>query len=352
MKITLTNSPKQKPTGTLGFCRYYTDHMFTMEYDTEHGWHNDQIVPYGNLSLSPATTALHYGQTVFEGLKAFRNKDGEVNIFRPYDNFKRLNDSCDRICIPRFDIDKVMEGLKTLLKIEESWIPTEKGTSLYIRPAIIGVDPFLGVKASDTYLFFIILSPSGSYYAHGLKPVSIYVEDFFSRSAHIGGTGAAKFGGNYGASLKASYDAKKKGYDQVLWLDSNEHKYIEEVGAMNMFFVIDNVVITPSLNGSILPGITRNSLINLSKKLGYKVEERNVSIDEVLQAAKEGRLNEAFGSGTAAVVSPVGKITFKDETYILNNGEIGKISQQLYNELTGIQNGNLPDENGWIVGIK
>jgi len=346
--ITKTTTPKEKPTGPLGFCRYYTDHMFMMNYSSEKGWYNPRIEPYAPISLSPATTVLHYGQSIFEGMKCYKAQDGSVRFFRPTDNFKRMNDSADRICMPHLDIDMAMEGLKALVKLEESWIPTEKGTSLYIRPTLIGTDPYLGVKASDTYLFYIILSPVASYYAKGLNPVNIYVEDFYSRTASIGGTGAAKFGGNYGASLKASYEAKKKGFDQVLWLDGAERKYIEEVGAMNICFLINGKIITPSLGGSILPGITRNSIITLARDLGYEVEERRITIDELVEAAKNGTLQEMFGTGTAAVVSPVGMFSFKGEEFKVGDGGIGAVSQKLYDTLVGIQNGILEDKHNWV----
>ena len=349
INVTLTKTPKEKPTGTLGFCKYYTDHMFLMNYSTEKGWYNPRIEPYGPIALSPATTVFHYGQAIFEGMKCYRGHDGKIRFFRPMDNFKRMNDSADRICMPHLDMDMAMEGLKELVKIDQSWIPTEKGTSLYIRPTLIGTDPYLGVKASDTYLFFIILSPVGSYYAKGLNPVSIYVEDVYSRTAcGVGGTGAAKFGGNYGSSLKASYEAKHKGFDQVLWLDSNEKKYIEEVGAMNICFVIDGKIVTPDLDGSILPGITRNSIVNLARALGYTVEERKISVDELVEAAENKKLQEMFGTGTAAVVSPVGKFSYKGKEYVIGDGGIGKITQNLYDRLTSIQNGLEPDIKNWV----
>ncbi|MEG1923499.1 MAG: branched-chain amino acid aminotransferase [Clostridia bacterium] len=352
MKITLTNAPKAKPTGALGFCRYYTDHMFLMNYSSEKGWYDARIEPYGPISLAPSTTVFHYGQAIFEGMKCYSGKDGEIRFFRPQDNFKRLNDSADRICMPHIDIDMAMEGMKTLVDIDRSWIPNEKGTSLYMRPTLIGTDPYLGVKASDTYLFFIILSPVGSYYARGLNPVNIYVEDYYSRTAVNGGTGAAKFGGNYGASLKASDEAKHKGFDQVLWLDSNERKYIEEVGSMNICFVIDGKVVTPNLDGSILPGITRHSIVTLARKLGYVVDERKISIDEIVECAKNGKLTEMFGTGTAAVVSPVGMFSYKGVEFKVGDGGIGKVTNILYNKLLGIQNGSEIDTENWIYVMK
>lgn len=351
IKIVRTTQPKQKPSRPLGFCRYYTDHMFLMEYSPDKGWTGDRIVPYGPISLPPSTTVFHYGQSIFEGMKCYLDDKGEVRFFRPRDNFKRLNKSADRICMPNIDIDRAIEGMKKLVETDRDWIPDGSGESLYLRPTMIGTDPYLGVKASDTYLFFIIASPVGSYYANDLKPVKIWVEDVYSRTAAIGGTGAAKFGGNYGASLLASNEAKKKGYDQVLWLDSTERKYIEEVGAMNICFVIDGTIVTPDLHGSILPGITRDSIITLARQLGYNVEERRISIDEVESAARNGKLTEIFGTGTAAVVSPVGEFTYKGETFVIGDGNIGKITADLYDKLTGIQFGRLSDNNNWIMPL-
>ncbi len=348
ISVTKTATPKEKPTGPLGFCKYYTDHMFLMNYSTEKGWYNPRIEPYAPIALSPATTVFHYGQAIFEGMKCYKGQNGEIRFFRPFDNFKRMDNSADRICMPRLDVETAMEGLKQLVKLDESWIPTEKGTSLYIRPTMIGTDPYLGVKASDTYLFYIILSPVGSYYSKGLNPVNIYVEDFYSRTAPVGGTGAAKFGGNYGCSLKASYEAKKKGYDQVLWLDGAQRKYIEEVGSMNICFVIGGKVVTPELDGSILPGITRNSIVNLARTLGYEVEERMITIDELVEAAKNGQLTEMFGTGTAAVVSPVGMFSYKGHEYKVGDGGIGKTTQKLYDTLVGIQNGLIEDTHNWV----
>ncbi len=352
MKFIKAETLKAKPDPkTLVFGRTFTDYMFKMDYNPENGWHNSRIEPFAPLTMSPASTVFHYAQEIFEGMKAFLNADGEICLFRPEENFKRMNESCDRLCIPRFDIELAMEGLKELVKVEKDWIPTEEGTSLYIRPTIIATDAFLGVSTSKTYLFFIILSPVGSYYAGGLKPVKIYVEDFYVRAA-VGGTGAIKCGGNYAASLIAGEKAHKEGFSQVLWLDAREKKYIEEVGAMNMFFVIDNVVVTPSLTGSILPGITRKSVLEIARSLGYETCERQISIDEICECAANGRLTEAFGSGTAAVISPVGLFRYKDVDYPVNGEKMGEISLKIYDKLTGIQRGTVQDEFGYIVKVK
>lgn len=353
MKFIESKKLKEKPqdTSKLGFGKLFTDYMFTMRYNGEKGWHDEKIEPYKSFEFDPSTTVLHYAQGIFEGLKAFKNDKGEVRVFRPEENFARMNRSADRMCIPQFDVKVVMEGLKELLKIEKDWIPTDSGTALYIRPTIIATDPVLGVHAGHEYLFFIILSPVGSYYANGLKPVSIYVEDFYIR-AGVGGTGEAKCIGNYAASLLAAEKAKKLGFDQVLWLDANEKKYAEEVGSMNIFFVINGEVVTPMLTGSILPGITRKSAIELLNRTGtYKVTERRVSIKEIVKAAKKGKLTEVFGTGTAAVISPVGMIQYKGEKYKVGNGDMGVITSYLYDNITGIQTGRLDDKYNWVTKI-
>ena len=343
---------KEKPASeaTLGFGKYFTDYMFTMKYTAEKGWHDAKIEPNEPVRFDLATTIFHYAQGIFEGMKAFRRKDGTIGVFRPEENWARMNRSADRMCIPQFPTDVVQEGLDELLRIEKDWIPSAPGTALYIRPTIVATRIMLGVHASTEYLFFIILSPVGSYYAHGLEPTKLLVEDYYTR-ATIGGTGEAKCLGNYAASMKAGEEAEKKGFDQVLWLDAQEKKYVEEVGSMNMFFVIDGEVVTPALVGSILPGITRKSSIFLLKEHGYKVSERRVSIDEVIEAAQNGKLDEAFGTGTAAVISPVGEIEFKGKKYEINGGKMGKITQWLYDEITGIQRGEIADEYHWIHQI-
>lgn len=353
LRIELSKNLKPKPQDEtkLGFGNIFTDHMFLMDYDEGQGWHDARIVPYGPLPLDPAAMALHYSQEVFEGMKAYRAEDGRILLFRPQENFARLNRSNERLCIPQIDEEFALKALIELLKIEKDWIPHIKDTSLYIRPFIIATDAHLGVRTANKYLFVIILSPSGPYYKEGLNPVKLYVENNYVRAVR-GGTGMAKTGGNYAASLKAQVEANDQNYSQVLWLDGVEKKYIEEVGSMNVFFVIDGEVITPALVGSILPGITRKSCIEMLKDMGYKVTERRLSIQEVADAYKAGKLNEAFGTGTAAVISPIGHIKWGDLVMDINNNEIGEISQKLYDELTGIQWGRIPDRYNWIVEVK
>jgi branched-chain amino acid aminotransferase len=349
IKFIKAETLKQKPDfNNLGFGQYFSDYMFEMDYEDGKGWHNPVIKPYSPISLDPSAMVFHYGQAIFEGMKAYKTKDGRILLFRPEENMKRVNVSNDRICIPEIDIDFCVEAVKKLVAIEESWIPTIEGTSLYIRPFIIATDPFLGVRASHTYKFMVILSPVGAYYPEGLNPVKIFVEKNYVRAVK-GGTGFAKTPGNYAASLKSQIEAKKKGYTQVLWLDGVDRKYIEEVGTMNVFFRIGKTIITPSLDGSILPGITRKSSIEVLKSWGILVEERKISIDEVVEAAKTGELKEVFGTGTAAVISPVGEISYGDEKIIINKGEIGEISKKLYDTITGIQSGELPDQYNWTV---
>jgi branched-chain amino acid aminotransferase len=354
MKITvqLTQSPKSKPqdSSKLGFGNYYTDHMFIMNYDEGHGWHSPRIVPYGPLSLDPAAMCLHYGQEVFEGLKAYRAPDGGIVLFRPDKNMARLNLSNERLCIPQIDEELAVEAVKKLVSVDKDWIPEGEGTSLYIRPFIIAVDPHVGVHPAEHLLFIIILSPVGAYYPEGLNPVKIYVERRYVRAVK-GGMGYVKTGGNYAASLKAQDDASRQGYTQVLWLDGVERKYIEEVGTMNVFFKIAGEIITPALQGSILGGITRMSCIELLRSWGYTVNERPLALAEVEEAARNGRLEEAFGTGTAAVVSPIGELKIDEEHIVINNNQIGEVAQRLYDTLTGIQNCRIPDPFGWVVRI-
>ncbi|MDE6566007.1 MAG: branched-chain amino acid aminotransferase [Clostridia bacterium] len=350
MKITISSKPKAKPDfSKLGFGKYFTDHMLLMEYHNG-AWGEPEIIPYDDFKMNPATNILHYGQGIFEGVKAYKDKNGKITTFRIDENIKRMNRSAERLCMPTLDADVVIPAIFELIKLEQEWIPTEAGTALYIRPTMIADDPMLGVHAAHNYKFFVILSPVGAYYANGLQPTKIMVEEHYVR-APLGGTGEAKCMGNYAASLLASEIAISKGYDQVLWLDAVEHKYAEEVGAMNMFFVIDGEVITPALVGSILPGITRKSSIELLKSEGYKVTERRISLDEIAKAYDEGRLNEAFGTGTAAVVSPVGVIHYNGRDMIVNNQEMGPITADLYEKLTGIQYGKREDKFGWIFKI-
>lgn len=351
--IKKTTTPKVKPTdeSRLGFGQLFSDHMLMIDYMQGEGWHNARVVPYGPISLDPASSVLHYGQEIFEGLKCYRTQAGNFQLFRPRDNFLRMARSAERIGMAPLDVDLCMEGLMTLLSVDKEWTPYSEGTSLYIRPTMIATDPFLGVSASKRYLFYIILSPSGAYYASGLAPVSIYVEDRLVRAVR-GGVGAAKTGGNYAASILAGMQAKEKGYAQVLWLDGVERRYIEEVGAMNMMFVYDGkTVVTPELNGSILPGITRDSVLTLAKQMGYEVRENKMAIDEVITQAKAGRITEAFGTGTAAVVSPVNQISYQGEQVMLGDGGIGKVTMKLYQRLTEIQLGKAPDDNGWVVQL-
>ncbi|XRK15762.1 branched-chain amino acid aminotransferase [Elusimicrobium posterum] len=307
IKIELTKNPKEKiaDSSKLGFGKIFTDHMFVLDYDSDKGWHDARIVPYGNIEMSPASMVLHYGQEVFEGMKAYKTKEGKVLLFRPEENFKRLNNSNTRMGIPHIDENLALEALKKLISIDKDWIPSDFGTSLYIRPFIFATQANLGVKISSSYKFMIIMCPVGSYFKAALKPTNILVESKYVRAVR-GGTGEVKTGGNYASSLKAQEEAEGQDCSQVLWLDGVEHKYIEEVGAMNVFFVIGDEVITPALNGSILPGITRKSVIELLSKKGYKVTERRVSIEEIYNASQDGSLKEVFGSGTAAIVSPVG----------------------------------------------
>ena len=352
IKINKATQLKEKPTdeSKLGFGRIFSDHMLMIDYQAAQGWHDARVVPYGNLSLDPACSVLHYGQEIFEGAKCYRTKDG-FNLFRIRDNFLRMNRSAERMGMAQLPIELYMESLLALLSVDKEWTPHREGASLYIRPTMIATDPFLGVSAAENYLYYVLLSPSGAYYASGLAPVAIYVEDQLVRAVR-GGVGVAKTGGNYAASILAGAKAKHEGFAQVLWLDGVEQRYIEEVGSMNMMFAYENKkIVTPALNGSILPGITRDSVLKLAAHLGYEVEERRLAIDEVMADAKSGKLTEAFGTGTAAVVSPVNQIAYRSEKVAVGDGGIGKITQKLYDTLTGIQTGKLPDPFGWITHI-
>jgi branched-chain amino acid aminotransferase len=353
IKVNLATHLKEKPAdeSKLGFGEIFTDHMLLIDYDRDNGWHNARIEAYASLRLDPAAACLHYGQEIFEGLKAYCGKDGGIYLFRAVDNFKRLNRSARRVCMPEVDVDFTMEALKKLILVDQEWIPKTHGTSLYIRPTMIATEPFLSVKPASKYLFYIIIGPVGSYYAEGLNPVKIYVEDKYIRAA-AGGTGDTKTAGNYANSLLAAQEAKEKGFTQVLWLDGCEKRWVEEVGTMNMFFVIDDEIITAPLTGSILAGITRDSVIRIVKDWGLKVKEGLISIDEVVAAATSGRLKEAFGTGTAAVISPVGQITYKDRNYVIAGGRMGKLSQGLYDEIVAIQYAEKPDPYGWVERIR
>ena len=350
MKITVqeTNQPKIIPKDSeLGFGKYFSDHMLVMDYDEGEGWHDARIVPFGYISLHPASTVLHYGAEIFEGLKAYRTADGSIQLFRPLENIKRLNTSAERMCLPTIDEDVALELLEAFVRHEEKWVPHSNGTSLYIRPYMFGNDETLGVHTVKRATYMIIASPSGSYYKEGINPVKIMIESEDVRTVR-GGTGYAKCGGNYAASTRAGERASKKGYSQVLWLDGVERKYIEEVGAMNVMFKIDGEIVTPALTGSILPGITRKSCIEVLKSLGYKVTERLLSVDELFEALKSGRLEEAWGTGTAAVVSPIGRLMYNGEEFVINGEKIGEVTQKLYDILTGIQWGTVEDSFGWI----
>lgn len=352
IKITKTTAPKEKPdSSTLGFGKIFTDHMFIMDYSADKGWHDARIVPFENISLHPASTVLHYGSEIFEGLKAYRRTDGRVQLFRPIENIRRMNNSAERLCLPQISEEDAMQILDTFVGVEQDWTPSAEGTSLYIRPFMFGNDENLGVHAVHNAKFIIIASPVGSYYAEGINPVKIMIEDEDVRAVR-GGTGYAKCGGNYAASNRAGERAEKKGYSQVLWLDGVERKYIEEVGAMNVMFKIDGEIVTPKLTGSILPGITRKSCIEVLKDEGYTVNERLLSIEELGDALKNGKLEEAWGCGTAAVVSPIGELCYKDVKYTINNGEIGNVTHHLYDTLTGIQWGKTEDKCGWTHLIK
>ncbi len=351
VELAKTLKPKPQDASHLGFGSIFTDHMFVMNYDEGQGWHDPRIVPYGPLSLDPAAMCLHYGQEVFEGMKAYRAPDGRVLLFRPDKNMARLNVSNDRLCIPPIDEAFAVEAVKKLVAIEQDWIPQAPDTALYIRPFIISVDPHLGVHPAHHLLFLIILSPVGCYYPEGLNPVKIYVERKYVRAVR-GGMGFTKTAGNYAASLKAQEVAEEQGYTQVLWLDGVERRYIEEVGTMNVFFKISGEVITPALQGSILGGITRMSCIEMLRSWGVPVTERKLALQEVIDAAQNGSLEEAFGTGTAAVISPIGELRVDDECITINNGEIGPIAQKLYDTLTDLQNGCVPDPFGWTVAVE
>ncbi len=351
IKIQKSEHLKEKPDqSNLGFGRHFTDHMFIMEHNRQEGWHDARIVPYQNLSISPASTVLHYAVEVFEGMKAYRTQDNKVQLFRPMENMLRINNSAERMTLPQIDPDFVLKALKTLIELDQDFVPSLPGTSLYIRPFMFANDEFLGLHTVQNTTFVIILSPSGSYYKEGLNPVSIMIETEDVRAVR-GGTGYAKCGGNYAASCRAGLRAEEKGYSQVLWLDGVHRKYIEEVGAMNVMFNIDGTIVTPALLGSVLPGITRKSIIELLKQKGYKVEERQISVDEIITALQNGTLKEAWGCGTAAVVSPIGKLMYEDTEYVISNNQIGTLTQDLYDTLTGIQWGKIQDQHNWVTVV-
>ena len=351
IKIVRNENPKVKPeASTLGFGKYFTDHMFIMDYSADKGWHDARIVPFGKFEIHPACTALHYGSEIFEGLKAYRKADGSIQLFRPMENIRRMNRSAERLCLPEIPEDMALEILETFVGFEKEWTPYAEGTSLYIRPFMFGNDESLGVHAVHNATFMIILSPVGSYYKEGINPVKIMIEDTDVRAVR-GGTGEAKCGGNYAASNRAGEKAAQQGYSQVLWLDGVHRKYIEEVGAMNVMFKIAGEIVTPALVGSILPGITRKSCLELLRKEGYKVSERLLSIDELEAAMENGTLEEAWGCGTAAVISPIGSMGWEDKKISINEGKIGPTAQKLYDTLYGIQSGKVEDSLGWTFKV-
>lgn len=342
--------PKPAHESALGFGKVFTDHMFTVYYTSDKGWHNATIEPYREFALDPAAICLHYGQLIFEGLKAYWGRNGEIYLFRPQENIRRMNNSAKRLCMATIDEDLFLEAMKRLVLLEREWIPKGRGTSLYIRPTMIATERALGVHASSEYLFYIIVGPVGAYYPEGFSPTKIYVIEEYVRAAP-GGIGFCKAAGNYAASLLASAVATAKGYTQVLWLDAVHHKYVEEVGTSNIFFLIGEELITPPLTGTILPGVTRDSIIKIAKSWGIQVSERPLSMDEVLEAHASGTLREAFASGTAAIVSPIGHLFYRDKEYIVNNGGVGELTEKLYNEILQIQYGEKEDPFGWRMKI-
>ena len=351
IKITKTTTPKMMPPeDKLGFGKVFTDHMLLVDWSEERGWYDARIEPFGRISLHPASTVLHYGAEIFEGLKAYRRKDGGVQLFRPMENVRRMNNSAERMSLPQMDEKEMLSLLTTFVKLEERWVPKSFGTSLYLRPFLFGNDEALGVHAVKNATFMLIASPSGSYYAEGINPVGIMIENEDVRTVR-GGTGYAKCGGNYAASTRAGERAAKKGYSQVLWLDGVERKYIEEVGAMNVMFKIGGKIVTPMLTGSILPGITRKSCIEVLRSQGVEVEERLLSVDELISALESGALEEAWGCGTAAVVSPIGRLAYGNKEYVIGGGKIGEVTQKLYDILTGIQWGIREDTFGWVYRL-
>lgn len=351
ISVTRASAPRElPPVDKLGFGQYFTDHMFLMDWDRSHGWHDPRIVPYGPISLDPAAAVLHYGQELFDGFKAFRGDDDVVRLFRPDRHWKRMRDGAVRLCMPPVDEMLAHAGLVELIRIDRRWVPQAPGTALYARPVVIATEPFLGVRPAERYLFFLILSPVGAYYAEGMNPVRIWVEREHSRAAR-GGLGATKTGANYAASLYSAFEAKKRGFAQVLWLDAAEHEYLEEVGTMNLFLRIGDEVVTPPLGGTILPGVTRDSVITLLGDWGIRVTERRIGLSEVVAAHRSGALKEVFGTGTAAVISPVGELATDGERIIVGGGKIGELSARLYDEITGLQRGTRPDRHGWLVAV-
>lgn len=349
--IERTQEPKSRPSeDSYGFGRYFTDHMFIADYSQVLGWHAPRVVPYQSLRLDPGASVLHYGQALFEGMKAFRGVDDKIRLFRPEMNWRRLKVGAERLCMQTPDLDVFMAGINRLVRTDADWVPKKAGTALYLRPTLIGTESFLGVRPSESYIFYVIASPVGGYYGEGIESVRIWVERSYSRAAP-GGIGAVKAGGNYASSLIAAQEAKKRGFAQVLWLDSSEKKYIEEVGTMNVFFGIGDRIITPPLGGTILPGVTRDSVVELLQSRGAKIEERRISLDEVVEAHAKGELSEIFGTGTAASISPVGALGIDDKILTINEGRVGPMASELYGYLTGIQYGRIKDELGWMTEV-
>jgi len=349
--VTRTEHPKPRPSDdALTFGTVFSDHIFVLDYDEGRGWHDPRIIPYHAFSLDPASSVLHYAQAVFDGLKAFRGKDGAIRLFRPRKHAERLNKSCERLCIPEIDTDLVLESFKRLVEVDQDWVPSKAGTSLYLRPTVIANENFLGVRPAKSYTYFLILSPVGPYYAEGVNPVKILATDQYVRAVQ-GGLGAAKTAANYAASLYGAEVAKKQGYTQVLWLDGVQHKYLDEVGTMNIMVKIGDEIITPPLNGAILAGVTRDSILTLMRDWGLKVSERQVSIDEVVEASKNDTLAEMWGTGTAAVVSPVGELGYKDQKIVINGGKTGPLTQKLYDAIVGIQYRQTNDPHDWLEPV-
>jgi branched-chain amino acid aminotransferase len=352
ISVTRTRTPAQRPAdASLSFGKVFTDHMFVMNYTEGKGWHDPRVMPYGPLTLDPATSVLHYGQAVFDGLKAFRGADGQIRLFRAQRHAERLNKSCRALCIPEMPVDLVRRSFEAIVAADHEWVPSTQGTSLYIRPTVIATDVMLGVHPAHSYTYFVICSPVGAYYKEGVKPVRILATDNHVRAVQ-GGLGEAKTAANYAASLSAQQEAEQAGYTQVLWLDGVERKYIDEVGTMNIMMQIGDEVITPPLAGTILDGVTRNSILQLLRDWGHKVSERKISIDEVMQAGRDGTLREMWGTGTAAVVSPVGELGYKGEKISIGNGQTGLLTQKLYDAIVAIQYGQAPDPHNWTSTLR
>jgi len=352
IRVTHATHRKPKPRDhELGFGTVFTDHMFVADFEEEKGWYDPRIEPYGPIPLDPAAAVLHYAQAIFDGLKAFRGQDGRVRLFRPQKHVERMNHSARRLCIPELDPDLALQSLVELVRLEQDWVPSSVGTALYIRPTIIASEAFLGVRPAKRYLYFVILSPVGAYYKEGLNPVKIRVEDKYVRAVE-GGTGNAKTGGNYASSLKAAEEAHRDGFTQVLWLDGAQRKYVDEVGTMNIMMRIGDEVLTPPLStGTILPGVTRDSVLTLLREWGVRASERPIDIADVVKAARAGTLREVWGTGTAAVISPVGELAYKGERFTVGGGKIGELTQRLYDAIVGIQYARVPDTRGWTVPV-